>query len=201
MLAYLSTHRQDLPHFIPKDFPHQLKIIPETALGDTPIDAIRALLVGMSIDQRLFATHSAWIRQFLDNGGTLVFNGHIAYPFLPELERYQPLPKRGKEDLVITSVTAHEMFTGIDFMDLTQRRGVRGFYGRGANPMPEQAIAINRVGESSQAAFVDWQWNFSGGGRLFVHAGINLWLYTRDKTSASRLTPQLLNWCMQEAQQ
>lgn len=198
MLAYLSTHRQDMPTFIPADFPYSLKVIPQAQLGQTPINSIRALLVGFTIDQRLFATHSTWIREFLQNGGTVVFNGHIAYPFLPELKRYQPLPKRGKEDLLISSITPHPMFSGIDFMHLSERRGVRGFYGRGANPMPEQAIAINRVGTEGAQAFVDWQWNFAGGGRLFVHAGINLWLYAQDKNTSARLMPQMLSWCMQE---
>lgn len=198
MLGYLSSHRRDLPTFIPDDGVYPIKVIPETALSEVPIKDLRALLVGFSIDQRLFATHTSWLRSFLENGGTVVFNGHIAYPFLPELSVYQPLPKRGKEDLVIRAVTPHPLFDGIDFMDLTERRGVRGFYGRGANPMPTQAIPINRVGESQINAYVDWQWNFKGGGRLFVHAGINLWLYSHDKTTANRLTPQLLNWCMQE---
>lgn len=198
MLGYLSTHQKDLPNFIPDNFSHPVKIIPETTLSEIPPQSLQALLVGFTIDQRLFAGFTDWIRAFLQSGGTLVFNGHIAYPFLPELTTYQPLPKRGKKDLLISRVTPHAIFSGIDFMDLSERRGVRGFYGRGANPMPKQATAINRVGNSNADAFVDWQWDFPGGGRLFVHAGINLWLYSHDQNTASRLIPQLLAWCMKE---
>ncbi len=194
MIAYLSAHRRDLPGFIPASYRSRTVIIQEQQLARTAPASIKALLVGFTVDQILFARASAWIKDFLSNGGTLVFNGHIAHPFLPILSRYVPLPTRGKDDLLVRPISPHPIFAGVDFMDLTERRGVRGFYGRGANPMPEGAIPVNRVGEN---AVVDWQLNI-GKGRLLMHAGINLWLYHRDKNTSARIVPQLLDWCLAE---
>ncbi|PID66507.1 MAG: hypothetical protein CR975_02590 [Gammaproteobacteria bacterium] len=194
MIAYLSAHRRDFPGFIPDSYRSRTIIIQEQQLTQTAPASMKALLVGFTVDQILLARASAWIEDFLHSGGTLVFNGHIAHPFLSVLSRYEPLPRRGKDDLLVRPINPHPVFAGVDFMDLTERRGVRGFYGRGANPMPEDAIPINRVGES---AVVDWQLNI-GTGRLLVHAGINLWLYHRDKNSSARIVPQLLDWCLAE---
>ncbi len=210
MIAYLAAHRRDFPGFVPDSYRGRTIIIQEQQLARTAPASIKALLVSFTVDQILFARASAWIKDFLYSGGTLVFNGHIAHPFLPVLSRYVnghiahpflpflsryvPLPSRGKDDLVIRPINPHPIFSGVDFMDLTERRGVRGFYGRGANPMPEGAIPINRVGEK---AVVDWQLNI-GKGRLLMHSGINLWLYHRDKNTSARITPQLLDWCLAE---
>ena len=66
----------------------------------------------------------------------------------------------------------HPIFEGIEIAQLETNKGVAGFYGRGANPMPEGAIAV--TGLRGGAIPVDWVWPRPNGGRVFSHAGNDL---------------------------
>lgn len=151
-----------------------------------------ALLVSGHIDQRALATRSGQLSRFLDGGGILVFNGHVAYPFLPELAPFVPVPGYGLDLLQIRRVAPHPVFDGVAEQDLTYRRGVAGFYGRGHNPPPPGATVLHRL--SGHDAPLDWVWQRPAGGTLFMHGGNNLWMYVEDTTSAARIAPQLLDW-------
>lgn len=168
-------------------------LVHETALPGIASDSLAALLVPSGIDQRLFAGHRPWIERFLAGGGTLVFNGLLAYPFLPDLRPFQPLPRRGRSDLQVRIVARHPIYEGVEDDDLTYRRGVAGFYGRGANPPPPGALVLATVGDGAP---MDWEWQRPGGGRLLMHAGNDLWMYWDDPTSAARMARQLLDWCL-----
>jgi hypothetical protein len=155
------------------------------------------LLVPGHTDQRLFARHTDWLKAFLGNHGVLVFNGLLAYPFLSELRPFQPLPSRGLQDLRVEVVSDHPVYQGIHNDDLTFRRGVAGFYGRGMNPPPAHADTLVTVGGTWA---LDWLWRPPGGGSLLMHAGNDIWMHHADTTSAARLAPQLLRWCKEEAE-
>lgn len=163
------------------------------ALGETHLDPYAALLIPTHADQRYLATLGEKFKRFLGAGKTLVFCGHLAYPFLPELKPFVPLTVQSFEDYRVCRVHEHPIFAGVDTDDLTFRRGVAGFYGRGHNPPPADALVLNRLG-SSAGPPVDYVYQRSGGGRVLVHAGNDLWMYAADQTSARRVAPQLLEW-------
>lgn len=161
-------------------------------LRDTDFLGRRAILVEAHIDQRALLTHRAALRAHLDTGGTLVFNGHLVYPIFDELEPYRVAPGRGVNDLIVERVHAHPVFDGVSCADLSFRRGVAGFYGRGANPAPPGAVVLHRLRQDHSP--LDWVWQRPGGGQIFMHGGNTCWMYINDDSSAARIGPQLLDW-------
>ena len=135
----------------------------------TSFEGFDVVIVPMHADQRHLVTLSAPLDAFLDDGGSVLVNGHIAWPFLPELTRFVPLKSRGLQDLQIRRDMVHPLFRGVPTDSLTFTRGVAGFYGRGGNPAPPNAMVIHSVG--AERLPVDWLVERPSGGRLFVHSG------------------------------
>lgn len=194
---------QCLPDMTPKifadgPFSDRVAIVDQYALPEIDLSGYRALLLSMVTDQQTLMERKPQLEAFLDGGGTIVLNGHVGFPFLDGLTPFVPLPRRGKADLVIARLADHPVFDGVSAEDLTLRRGVAGFYGRGHNPPPAGALALNGVGPDRVP--VDWLWHRPNGGRLFSHAGIDLWIYAGDPTGAARMTPNLIAWLSQTAE-
>lgn len=152
----------------------------------------RALLVPAHTDQRYLASQRAWLDTYLEGGGTLVVNGHVAHPFLRWLRPFVPAPAHGLDGLRVHPGRAHPVFAGVDPEDLTFRRGVAGFYARGGNPPPDGAWVLNTLGP--ERIPVDWLLTLPGGGRLLVHSGNDLWMFANSPDTAARVLPQLLDW-------
>lgn len=152
----------------------------------------RNLLLPAHADQRFLVSQRDRLEAFLLDGGTLVFNGHVAYPFLRWLRPFVPAAKQGIEGLRVSRSAEHAIFAGIDPDHLTFRRGVAGFYARGTNPPAPGALVLNTLGPGAQP--VDWLLELPGGGRLLVHSGNDLWMFAGSTDSAGRLLPQLLGW-------
>lgn len=162
------------------------------ALGEAPLEDYAALLLPAHLDQRYLGTLAERMEGFLNGGGTLVFNGHVAWPMLPEFQRFVPLAKTGLADLQVHRLSPHPVFDGVDTGDLTYRRGVAGFYARGHNPPPEGAVALHGLGPDR--APCDWVIHRPAGGRILMHAGNDLWMYAAADNSAARIVPQLCAW-------
>ncbi|NFV79599.1 hypothetical protein [Magnetospirillum aberrantis] len=161
-------------------------------LGRTDLDTYDAILVSMLADQHSLIDQTPRLEAFLDRGGTLVLNGHMAYPPVAGLRPFVPQTGRGTEALTIHRLADHPVFDGVDGADLTYRRGVAGFYGRGHNPAPDGAIALNGIGPDRDP--LDWVWQRPAGGTVFMHGGLDVWAYAADPTSAARMAPQLVDW-------
>ncbi|MDQ0314094.1 hypothetical protein [Amorphus orientalis] len=161
-------------------------------LHETELARYAALLLPAHLDQRYLGEITPVIEAFLDQGGTLVFNGHVAWKMLPEFSPFVPLPKGDLEHLQVHRVTPHPVFEGVDMADLTYRRNVAGFYARGHNPLPEGAVPL--IGLGPDRAPCDWIYERPRGGRIFMHAGNDLWMYAGDGTTAARIVPQLCAW-------
>lgn len=174
------------------DLGARLDLLPFYDLERTALAAYRGLLIGLHSDQRYLASRRAQLSEFLDRGGTVVFCGQVAYPFLEELSPFRVIENYKIDDLVVNLETPHPVWRGVDAEDLSRRRGVGGFYGRGSNPPPRGATIINTLGPARHP--VDYECRRPGGGRLLVHAGNDLWGYLEGETSATRLAPQLLDW-------
>lgn len=166
--------------------------IPMHDLGRAELHRYRGLLLGLHCDQRHLQAKREQLGAYLAGGGTIVFCGHLAYPFIEGLERYRVIPDYRVDDLRVKRVRAHPVWAGVEEDDMTFRRGVAGFYGRGHNPPPAGASVINTLGPSQ--APVDWEWHPNQGGRVLVHAGADLWMYLETERTAARLAPQLLDW-------
>jgi hypothetical protein len=151
-----------------------------------------AILVEAHIDQRALLALKPALDAHLNNGGTLVFNGHLTYRLFDGLELFQPAARRGVADLQVRRINEHPVFAGVDCHDLSFRRGVSGFYGRGANPAPPGAQILHCLAYAELP--VDWLWQRPQGGQILMHGGNTMWMYQNDPTSAARIVPQLLDW-------
>lgn len=165
------------------------------ALDQTALEAYKALLISMHSDQRHLVRRQPQLEGFLRGGGIIVFSGHIAYPFLPELRRFVATDYREVSDLFVYRAVEHPIWQGVAEQDLTFRKGVAGFYGRGYNPPPPGAIIINTLGPRHLP--LDYVYTRPQGGTVLIHAGIDFWnfgLFPSDDTSAARMPAQLLSW-------
>jgi hypothetical protein len=174
------------------DLGSRIDLVPLYELERTELSAYRGLLVGLHADQRFLAMRRAQLEAFLSGGGTIVVCGHVAHSFLAELKRFRPIPDYTTSDLVVRREVEHPVWAGVNTEDLTWRRGVAGFYGRGANPPPEGAAVIHTLGPGRHP--VDFECRPGVGGRLLVHAGADLWGYLEASNTAARMAPQLLDW-------
>ncbi|MDH7794586.1 MULTISPECIES: DUF4350 domain-containing protein [unclassified Beijerinckia] len=149
-----------------------------------------ALLISMHSDQRFLASQASSIAAFLAQGGTVVANGHIAYPFLPGIGQARILAQQGLEDLRILRLADHPIWAGVSCEDLTFRRGVAGFYGRAWHDPPSDALVINAVGAPQRALDIIYP---VGRGRVLLHGGNDLWQFGGGDSTA-RLLPQFFHW-------
>ncbi len=163
-------------------------------LAERGFEERAALWLTQNSDQLLLQSLSARLSGYLDMGGTIVFCGHVAWPFLPELTKFVPLRDYRLDDLRVTRIEAHPIWAGINMDDLTFRRGVAGFYGRGHNPPAKGARCLNAI--ASGTAPVDWWVQRRSRGRLLVHSGNDLWNDMGDGGTADRLPLALLEWSL-----
>ncbi len=194
---YLSGGPSERPRLLDRPgVANRVRVVALYDLERVDLTGCTALLVPMHADQRHLARCRPVLERYLDAGGAMVFNGHLAHPFLAELGRFVPLPRLRPADLEVAPVTPHPAFARLDYRELSLRRGVAGFYGRGHNPPPPDAVILNALGGTAP---VDWLWWRPAGGLLFMHAGNDLWMYAADGTGAARILPCLLDWLAAEA--
>lgn len=170
----------------------RIGLVPLYELERTQLRACHGLLVGLHADQRYLASRRPQLEDFLQQGGTIVVCGHVGHPFLVELSPFAPIPDYRVEDLDVNREAAHPVWDGVEMEELSRRRGVAGFYGRGSNPPPSGARIVNSLGPGRHP--VDFECRPVVGGRLLVHAGGDLWGYHGSGTTADRIMPQLLDW-------
>ncbi len=170
-----------------------VELVHEEALDRERLAGLDSLLISQHADQRSLAARSVELEALLERGGKLLICGQIAHPLLPVLRPFEPIARASVEALAVGFHTYHPLFAGVDARDLTFRRGVAGFWGRGENPPPAGARIVATI-DGGRAA-VDWELALPTGGLLFVHAGNDLWSFDLDGTdSAARLVPNLLAW-------
>ncbi|WP_251141908.1 hypothetical protein, partial [Streptomyces sp. McG6] len=154
----------------------------ELLLGGT----VKGLTISGNADQIHLQRQAPLLEEFVRRGGRVLVNGHIVRPFLPGLTPWRALDHRGPADLVITPVTPHPVFEGVDPAELLYRTGVpgtptgeeltrvgvAGFYGRGYQThLPEGATVLNGIGPHALPVDVVHP---LGRGQVMVHAGNDL---------------------------
>lgn len=192
-LLYLQNSVGDGPVLLKSLSGYELDIIQQYESERLDWSGYAIVMVSMFADQVHLGQIAAKITTYLNGGGTLIVNGHIARPFLPELRRYEPMAKRGLAELTIHCECEHPAFAGVAMDSLTFRKGVSGFYGRGTNPPPEGAQVLHSVGPDHVA--VDWIFDRPGGGRIFVHSGVELWMFLAPEPGQKPvLLQQFFDW-------
>jgi hypothetical protein len=159
-------------------------------LPEIALDRFGALLISMHCDQRFLAEQAGQIAAFIDRGGTVVANGHYAYPFLPGMTGFHMIPDCHLADLAIVRIADHPIWDGVSAHDLTFRRGVAGFYARVWHEAPDGAQIINGLGRDDRPVDLVYR---VGRGRILFHGGNDLWQFRGDDTTAS-IVPQLVRW-------
>lgn len=149
-----------------------------------------ALLISMHCDQRFLARRRGLIEEFLQQGGTVVANGHLAYPFLVGIRGFHSIEDCRVEDLAIIRLADHPIWSGVSEQALTFRRGVAGFYGRVWHDPPAGAMVVHALGRQDRP--VDFIYP-RGRGRVLFHGGNDLWQFG-DDDATSRILPQFLQW-------
>jgi hypothetical protein len=194
-ILHLGAISHEMPGFLKllKERNIPTKLIRQTRCED--LANSRVILIEPHIDQRALLSLKEGLDACLNQGGTVVFNGHLVYPVFEGLSFFQVANGGGKEDFIIERVTPHPVFEGVDSFDLSFRRGVAGFYARGANPPPKDALILNRLKKDQSP--VDWLWSRPEGGKIFMHSGNPMWMYVNDNSSAARIAPQLLDWVLE----
>lgn len=166
--------------------------LPIYELEHTDLHAFSCLVISNSADQRYLQRCRPQLQRYLSHGGRIAFSGHVAYPFLDELSPYQPTPERGLPGLQVHNLGTHPIWAGICDADLTYRKGVAGFYGRGYNPPPPGAVVTTTLGTQQQLP-LDWILRLPAGGELLVHAG-NDFLSFGNAPSATGMHAAFYDW-------
>ena len=171
----------------------ELLLADEYELDALPLEQSRALLISMHADQRHLAARKDRLDAFVRGGGTIVANGHVAYDFLDGLAPFQAIENYRLADLMVNSEMPHPVWAGVVAQELTFRRGVAGFYGRGWHRPPDGATVLNSLGASRRP--LDFTYSL-GAGRVLFHGGNDLWQYASGSDSTKRIAPQLLHWLL-----
>jgi len=167
-------------------------IVEQADLTPAILEAHSGLITGQQLDQDAMLALKPAIEAFLDRGGRWFFNGHVVRPLVDGLLQYRPIAAPKRPDFDLTSVNPHPLFDGIDLKKLETNKGVAGFYGRGCNPLPEGAVAVNGLGAAKVP--VDWVWARPRGGRMFSHSGNDLGSMGLEWGLASELVARILAW-------
>ncbi|MCQ1853513.1 hypothetical protein [Neorhizobium galegae] len=154
--------------------------------------AHKGLITGNQLDQNAMLLMRGALAAFLDVGGRWFFNGHMVRPLADGMSQYRPIEAPKRADFDLSSVNPHPLFSGIDLLMLETNKGVAGFYGRGCNPLPEGAVAVNGLGAAQVP--VDWVWARPRGGRIFSHAGNDLGSMGLEWNLSGELTRRIIDW-------
>ncbi len=171
-------------------FAGRIDLVDQYALTPALLERRRAVFLSMHNDQRWLQKHGALLSGFIEQGGTVLAQGQLVLPWHPILQPYVPIRRPPLPVLEIKRVADHPIFDGIDPGLLNCRRGVRGFYGRGHTPPPEGATVIQTLGNGLP---LDWHIAV-GKGRLFMHAGNDLWTNMENLEDNLKLADQAIDW-------
>lgn len=167
-------------------------IVEQQDLTPEVLLAHNGLITEQQLDQDALLKLKPALETFLDNGGRWFFNGHIMRSLVDGLLQYQPIATPRRSDFDLSAVNPHPLYDGIDLKKLETNKDVAGFYGRGCNPLPERAIAVNGLGAAKVP--VDWVWARPRGGRIFSHSGNDLGSMGMEWGLAPELSARILTW-------
>lgn len=164
-------------------------------LPEIDLSAVRGLILGGGVDQIFLARNKDLLTDFVTSGGRIAVMGHALTDFLPGLGVWRKLDYTGPKDLAITLGAPHPVWAGVEPVDLSTRKGVTGFYGRGyIDKIPDDALVTTRIGR--HALPFDYVYPL-GKGQVLAHGGNDLLGWKNDPNSSARLAVQLVDWLVQ----
>lgn len=159
------------------------------------VTSVSGLIVNGNCDQIYLERCKDVLTAFVTGGGRIAIMGHPLTDFLPGLGQWRKLQYSGPKDLAISAGSPHPVWEGVDPADLSFRKKVSGFYGRGySQKLPENAIVTNYIGRHGLP--VDYVYPL-GKGEVLVHGGIDLAVFQSDPNTSARVYSQLLSWLAQ----
>lgn len=167
-------------------------IVEQADLMPELLSAHKGLITGNQLDQNAMLAMKPALADFLGAGGRWFFNGHMVRPLVDGMAQYRPIVDPKRADLDLAAINPHPIFTGLDLKRLETNKGVAGFYGRGCNPLPEGAVAVNGLGADQVP--VDWVWERPAGGRIFSHSGNDLASIGLEWGLAPELNRRIIAW-------
>ena len=170
----------------------EVQVVEQVDLTAQVLAGAQGLVTGNLLDQNAMLALRPALEAFLDAGGRWFFNGHILRPLVEGLQFYRPMEAPKRPDFAQTRLAPHPIFDAIEIEKLETNKGVAGFYGRGANPMPEGATAV--TGLRAGTVPVDWLWCRPRGGRIFSHAGNDLGQMGLEWGLAPVLQNRIVDW-------
>ena len=199
-ILLIHSHFGDIPEaYAAAVAEGRVRSVRERALAATDFASARGLITTQHLDQIGLLAHAAALRALLDRGGRWFFNGHMLRRFVDGLDIFRPIVQPRRADFNLTRLGEHAIFAGIDPASLEENNGVAGFYGRGYNPPPPGARAVNGIGPDRLP--IDWEWALPTGGRIFSHAGNDLGGVAGQEASrgtAGVPVERILAWCAGE---
>ncbi|MER6528158.1 hypothetical protein [Streptomyces sp. NPDC001508] len=197
----------------PSRYPEATSDRPFTSVDLYDLDArllfggrVRGLTLAPDCDQLFLERNATMLETFVRGGGRVLVNGHVVRPFLPGLPAWRAIDHHGPADLVISPVTPHPVWDGVDFYELLYRTGVpgtptgeelarvgvAGFYGRGHHSrVPERGTVINGIGPHALPVDIVYP---LGDGLVLAHAGNDLLGFSDPDRSTRTLGPRLIAW-------
>lgn len=158
------------------------------------LSRVSGVLISMAVDQQFLSTCTEKFEEFLRKGGRVALMGHPVVKFLPGQGDFRKLDYAAPTELYLSAGEAHPVWDGVDFLDVSARRGITGFYARGYTlNHPRGAIITSRIGPHKLP--VDYVYAY-GKGRVLIHPGIELAVFADDPNSSSRIHPQLIDWLL-----
>lgn len=195
-ILFIKNTAGGLPAFFPKLSGLQFDIFQQYEIDRLNFEDYAMITISNHSDQYHLASLQQKFETYLQAGGTIFFNGHIETPFLSDFKPFVPLPKRGKEELQVSLAQDHPAFTDVTNEMLSYRKGVAGFYGRGMNPPPEGAEILTLIGPEDWP--LDWIYHPPQGGRIFCHAGNEIWGFLMIGAPENLpLVQQFFDWLVQ----
>ena len=175
------------------DYPHGASTgIPMYELAQSDLCAYSCVILPNAVDQHELLRCKDQLQAYLNQGGKLVLHGHVETVFLDILKPYQVSSEQGLAGLRVHPLGNHPIFAGVQGEDLTYRKGVAGFYGRGFNPPPVGAQVLTHLGTTQQLP-IDWIYTYPSGGQLLVHAGNDLLSFAQSP-STQQLRTAFFDW-------
>jgi hypothetical protein len=172
----------------------RLRLVRQVDLRTSDLEAARGLIATIYLDQIDFLARRDDLSAFLARGGRIVFNGHIALPFIDRIEPFVPLATQRRTDLALERLVAHPVFAGVPAEIHQTQWGVAGFYGRGHNPLLPGATPLTGIGPDRLP--VDWEWIGPNGGGLFVHSGNDIWGTSDDPAVNALIAERVVDWSL-----
>lgn len=154
-----------------------------------------AFIVPEFVDQEFLWERRSWIEEFLQEGKTVFFFGHLFKRWLPHVAPFMPKRLMSHHDYEVTRRIGAPIFQHVVWEDVLYKRGVAGFFARGYYPVSSNAEILLTFRSGEVVTFID---RTSTKGTIFVHAGRNLFDLRFDTTSGVTIYEELIAWLKEE---